>query len=285
MTKKLEFAPLRGHSKNDKPWEGNCQKKPWEYEITAIIPCLDTYELLSTGIELLRLQTIKPFIIIIDTGSTEEQLEKIIGLRDEDVEVHSIRLNGTPHPSDFPAMAMDLAFSLCRTEYLFATHADCYLRRRDFLEYLLDLCKTKSPAVGYELTERAHQDWKGMLSHTASMYNMPTMDKIGFGWSLRRLCNNFNIKDYSPDPLKPNWPDTEILGNYILRKNKIKPYLIGGEKNIERTVDENIDHFRTYTAGKLYSPEFYEVTKSWYKEAKKEAEQRIEEWKQLTILS
>ena len=285
MTKKLEFAPLRGHSKNDKPWEGNCQKKPWEYEITAIIPCLDTYELLSTGIELLRLQTIQPFIIIIDTGSTEEQLEKIIGLRDEDVEVHSIRLNGTPHPSDFPAMAMDLAFSLCRTEYLFATHADCYLRRRDFLEYLLDLCKTKSPAVGYELTERAHEDWKGMLSHTASMYHMPIMDKIGFGWSLRRLCNNFNIKDYSPDPLKPNWPDTEILGNYILRKNKIKPYLIGGEKNIERTVDENIDHFRTYTAGKLYSPEFYEVTKSWYKKAKKEAEQRIEEWKQLTILS
>lgn len=285
MTKKFKLAPLRGHSKNDKPWEGNCQKKPWEYEITAIIPCLDTYELLSTGIELLRLQTIKPFIIIIDTGSTEEQLEKIIGLRDEDVEVHSIRLNGTPHPSDFPAMAMDLAFSLCRTEYLFATHADCYLRRRDFLEYLLDLCKTKSPAVGYELTERAHEDWKGMLSHTASMYHMPIMDKIGFGWSLRRLYNNFDIKDHRPNPLKPNWPDTEILGNYILRKNKIKPYLIGSEENMERTVDENIDHFRTYTAGKLYSPEFYKVTKNWYKEAKKEAEQKIKEWKQLTILS
>jgi hypothetical protein len=114
---------------------------------------------------------------------------------------------------------------------------------------------------------------------------MPIMDKIGFGWSLRRLYNNFDIKDHRPNPLKPNWPDTEILGNYILRKNKIKPYLIGSEENMERTVDENIDHFRTYTAGKLYSPEFYKVTKNWHKEAKKEAEQKIKEWKQLTILS
>ena len=53
------------------------------------------------------------------------------------------------------------------------------------------------------------------------------MDKIGFGWSLRRLCTKFGIQDQRPDPLKPNWPDTELLGNYILREQGIKPCLIG----------------------------------------------------------
>src|SRR5690606_25477504 len=124
---------------------------------------------------------------------------KIQKFRSEDVEVHSIRLNGCRHPSDYPAMAMDLAFSVCRTEYIFATHADVFLRRKDFIEYLLNLCNKENPAVGYELSPRSHEDWKGMISHTASMYHMPTMDEIGFGWSLRRLCNGFGIVNYEPD--------------------------------------------------------------------------------------
>lgn len=275
----VEISPIYGELTIHAPWEGNCSKKPWEYEVTAVIPCLNTSETLNICIELLRLQTIKPYIMVIDTGSTEDHLNKVLQLRDVDLEVHTIALNGVYHPSDYPAMAMDLAFSLCRTEFLFATHADCFLRRQNLIEDFIQLCKTKSSAVGYELSPRPHDDWKGMLSHTASMYHMETMDKIGFGWSLRRLCHEFGIKNYKPNPMKPNWPDTEILGNYILRKNNIIPHLVGGEENQSRTKDNNIDHFRSYTSGKMYSPEYFKIAQGWYKEATLDAQQRIIEWR------
>lgn len=273
-----EISPAYGMLAENKPWMGTSEKKPWDYKVTAVIPCINTPETIPICVELLRLQTSRPYIIVIDTGSIESNLEKVESMRAEDVEVHTIRMNGTRHPSDYPAIAMDMAFSLCRTEYLFATHADCFLRKRTLLWEFMELCKTKSPAVGYELSPRAHDDWKGMLSHTASMYHMPTMDKIGFGWSLRRLCNRYGIVDYQPDPNKPNWPDTEILGNYILRENKIKPFLVGSEGNLCRTIDENIDHFRSYGAAKMYSPRYFPRVYEWYFEARKDALTRIRKW-------
>lgn len=273
-----EVTPLYGVLTERDPWQGWCDRKPWDYEVTAVIPCINTPETLPVCIELLRLQTTRPFIMIIDTGSIEENLKEIESIRADDVELHILRLNGVRHPSDYPAMAMDMAFSLCRTEYLFATHADCFLRKKTLLREFIDLCKEKSPAVGYELSPRAHEDWKGMLSHTASMYHVPTMDKIGFGWSLRRLCNRYGIVDYKPDPNKPNWPDTEILGNYIMRENNITPFLVGPEGNQCRTLDENIDHFRSYGAAKMYSPGYFPQVSEWYQSARRDALERIKKW-------
>jgi|APGre2960657373_1045057.scaffolds.fasta_scaffold01317_2 hypothetical protein len=275
----INHAPTRDKMAIFKPWEGSVVRKPWEYTITAAIPVLDTFDQVEICVELLRLQTVRPFIVIIDTGSTQDELDKIVSLRADDVEVHSLRLNGAMHPSDFPAIAMDLAFSLCRTKNLYATHADVFVRRRDFLEHLISLCDQSSPVVGYEISPRSHEDWKGMVSHTATMYHMETMDKIGFGWSLRRLCNQFGISNYKPDPRRPGWPDTELLGNYIMRQNEITARLIGSEQNFERTLDLNIDHFRSFTSGKLYSHSYYRVVSEWYLDAKKAALERIGEWK------
>jgi hypothetical protein len=278
---KEDIAPLRGFGVNTTtaPWEGNSSKKPWDYKVTAAIPAMDTYETLEICIELLRLQSERPYIMIIDTGSRGKQLEKMRTLQADDLEVHFLQLNGVQHPSDFPAMAMDLAFALCRTDFIFATHADCFLRKRSFIKNVMHLATTVSPVVGYEMSQRAHNDWKGMVSHTATIYHMPVMDKIGFGWSLRRLCNMYDIRDYKPSPLRPNWPDTEILGNYILRYNKIKPHLIGHEENFSRQVDENMDHIRSYTSGKLYSPSYFSQAQEWFEQAKLEALERIAEWK------
>jgi hypothetical protein len=273
------ISPVRGLTPKDFPWEGDCPKKPWDYEITAAIPVLDSFDCVELCVDLLRLQTVRPFIILIDTGSTEEQAGKIAGLRDIDLEVHSLRLNGVMHPSDYPAIAMDLAFSMCRTPFLYATHLDCFLRRRNFLEDMLNWVKTKSPVVGYEISPRSHADWKGMVSHTASIYHMETMDKIGFGWSLRRLCNLHGLADHFPNPETPNWPDTEILGNVILRHFKIEPHLIGQEKNFCRNLDESIDHCRSIVSGRLYSPLYEKKAKEWLAQAKKEAKERIELWK------
>ena len=276
---KVEVSPIYGERTITSPWEGNCKKKPWEYDVCAVIPCLNTSETLPICIELLRLQSLRPYIMIVDTGSQRDHLKATLDLREEDVEVHSIALNGVMHPSDYPAMAMDLAMSLCRSRFLFATHADVFLKRRNFIQELVSMCSSDCPVIGYELSPRPHDDWKGMVSHTASLYHMQTMDRIGFGWSLRRLCHEYNIVNYKPDPMRPNWPDTEILGNYILRKNNIVPKLIGHEKNQHRTNDENIDHFRSYTSGKMYSPDYFKITKSWYEDALKEASLRISEWR------
>lgn len=65
----VDISPIYGNLTVDAPWEGLCQTKPWEYEITAAIPCLNTSETLPICIELLRLQTNRPFILLIDTGS------------------------------------------------------------------------------------------------------------------------------------------------------------------------------------------------------------------------
>ena len=277
------IAPLRNKSVEERPWEGSCLKKPWDYKVTAAIPVLDTYESLKICIEILKIQTIKPYIVIVDTGSEKNNLNKIMNLAEGGVEVHSLRLNGVCHPSDFPAMAMDLAQSVCRTEYMFATHADVFLIKNNFIEYLLKYCgsqeENKFPVVGYEISPRQHEDWVGMVSHTASMYHIKTMDKIGFGWSMRRLASLYDIEDYAPNPMRPNWPDTEILGNVILRQYEIPVKLIGKENNFQRNKDENIDHCRSLTSGMLYSPQYYETALSWLDEAKKDAILRIESWK------
>lgn len=276
-------APIRGISVSQKPWTGKCKVKPWEYRVTAMIPVIDTFESLCACVEILRLQTERPYIIVIDTGSEKDNLQQILDLHDEDLEVHCIRHNGAQHPSDPVCFAMEAAQGMCRTEYMFATHSDAFIMRRDFLEWMLTLCgeeeKGLSPVVGYEMSPRNYEDWKGMISHTATMYHMPTMDRIGFGWSMRRLAAMCELPNHEPHPDRPNWPDTEILGNVILRQNEIKTTIIGKEFNFRRNIDENIDHSRSISLGMLYSPDYMKMSLSWFKQSIAEAKARIEKWK------
>ncbi len=284
MIKFKNTIPIRNKNVNLFPWRGSCEKKPWEYKITAVVPVIDTVEMLDLCVSLLRMQTENPYIIVVDTGSTKENFEKIEEMHSEDLEVHSIRLNGVLHPSDPVCMAMDLAQSLCRTEYMFATHSDCFLMRKNFLEEILKICgeekDKKFPVVGYEMSPRLHDDWKGMISHTATMYHMKTIDKIGFGWSMRRLASMYDLNSHEPHPERPNWPDTEILGNLILRQNGIKTKLIGSEDNFKRNKDQNIDHCRSASLGLLYSPDYRKASSGWIQTAMKEAKERIILWRQ-----
>lgn len=275
-------APLRNKSLEDRPWRGGCARKPWEYRVTAVVPAIDTFESLRLCVELLRLQTERPYIVVVDTGSTAPNLQKILDMHSEDLEVHCIRHNGTLHPSDPVSVAMDMAQSLCRTEYMFATHSDAFLRRRDMIEWMLSMCGEEEdglfPVVGYEMSPRQHDDWKGMVSHTCSMYHIPTLDRIGFGWSMRRLASMCGLENQEAHPDRPNWPDTEILGNIILRENGVPTKIIGTERNFQRNKDDNIDHARSISLGVLYSPEYHRAASSWLAEAMDEASDRIREW-------
>lgn len=274
-----QWSPIINSDITTKPWQGRFTKKPWNFGVEVAIPVINNFETLPYVIDLLRLQTIKPHIVVIDTGSSELCYQKISQMRAEDVEIHSLRFNGVKHPSDYPAIAMDLMMSLCRTKYLFCTHNDVFLQRRDVIEELIDVCDDKTPAVGYQMSPRDHKDWEDMVSHTCTMLHMPTMDKIGAGWSLRRLCNNRQV-EHKPNILGANWPDTEILLNYILWENGYKAKLIGKEENQKRTVDDRIDHCRTLTAGRLYSPKYAVKVNAWVVDAINKAKERIEVWRE-----
>lgn len=274
------WAPVRRHQKQfGKPWEGSHHLKPWNYACEVVIPVLDTPDTVKIVIDLLRLQTVPVYIVLIDTGSSPELFAEIDKLRAPDVEIHSLRFNGVRHPSDFPAIAMDLAMSMCRTEFMFCTHADVFLRRRHVIEEMLLKCSAENPAVGYQITPRDHPDWEDMVSHTCTMLHIPTMWRIGAGWSLGRLCSTRNVQ-HIPNILGNNWPDTEILINYIMWENGIRAELIGAEANHARTLDDNIDHCRTLTAGRLYSPQYAEKCQAWVDDAIKSAKERIEQWRE-----
>src|ERR1700730_6055472 len=172
---------------NERPWFGSAQIKPWEYRVTVVIPHLETPECLPHILELYRLQTCKPYILIIDTGSSRGVCDVIESMRSDTVEIHYIRAHGYAHSSAPVTVAMDVAFALCRTKYLFCTHSDVFPRRKDLLEYLLTLCNPEQPAVGYEMSPRENtQGWRNVLSHTCSMLYMPAMRAIGATWSFER---------------------------------------------------------------------------------------------------
>ena len=274
------IAPLRNLGPEQSPWRGDCSKKPWDYKVTALIPVLDTWNSLEVIIELLRLQTERPYILIIDTGSTPENLQKIQNFAAEDCEVHSLRLNGVSHPSDFPCFACDLGHILCRTEFLFNTHADVFLRKQNVLEEMMELCKT-DPVVGYQITPRPHKDWVGMVGHTCLMYHVPTIDNLGISWSMRRICGYYNI-EWCPDSSRPNWPDTEVGFNVLLREAGIVAKIIGTEENFQRNITPHFDHCRSGTSAMLYSPIYWNKCKEWLELAMQDARNRIQEWRQTT---
>ena len=234
-----------------KKWEGRIEKKPWDYKVTACIPHLNTIEPLKACIAVLRSQTERPYIVIIDTGSDPEVREELEELRSEDLEIHFIYGHAWRHSSEPVCVALDLAQALCRTEFLFHTHADCFLRRADLLFSLTRITTDSNPVVGYRMSPRdwATTDWEWMVGHTATMLHMPTIHKFGVTWSMTRMETVFN----EPIRCGNGWPDTETGFNHVLRSHGITPVFIGHDINYERQVDGNIDHVRSYPGAQLYS--------------------------------
>ena len=250
---------------------GISQPPPWSYKVACAIPHFESLDTLPTVVELLRLQTERPYLLVVDTGSCSETREKLELMRAKDVEIHYVQSHGWRHSSEPVSAAMDVAMAVCRSEYLFCTHSDVFLRRRDFIA---DLVGHNTPAVGYEITDRSHvtDDWRGMISHTATLLHMPVMRRIGAAWSIQRACEMLGI----PADTRHGWPDTETGINLILREHGIEPVLIGTEKNGERTVDDNIDHVRSLSSIRIYGDLGHRS--KWLDSALSDARERIREW-------
>lgn len=252
---------------------GKQAKKPWDYRVTAAIPHLETITPLRVCIEVLRHQSERPYIMVIDTGSSPKTRAELERLRAEDVEIHYIAGHAYRHSSEPVTAALDVAQSLCRTDAMFHTHSDCFLRRFDFIDSLYRICNEKAPVIGYRMSPRdwVTNEWEWMVGHTALMLHMPTIHEAGATWSFQRMHTQFGY-DYEN---KGGWPDTETGFNHALKRAGIKPVFIGYDINFKRQKDDNIDHVRSYAGGKIYGSDIEKKQNRWMRTAMNEAIGRL----------
>jgi len=274
-----DWLPYRGVNLH-KSWQGPDKVKPWHRQVTIAVPFLDTSETLDTLIESWLLQTIDANIVIIDTGSSSRHM----GLLDEyertdpRIEVHRLRFKAVKHPSDPVAIAMDLAFSLCSTDYLFATHADCFPARRNLIEDMIQIRHdTNAPVVGYQITDRENINTKGWVGHTATLFDMQQADLLNLAWSQRRYCHLTGMDHFGNNRCN-GYPDTEFLINEQLDRANVKRAIIGYESNYVTTDDDNILHVRSYGSSKLYSKQHFQRANGDMADALRVTQQRIKEW-------
>lgn len=258
---------------------GRLAKKPWEYAVTAAIPHLDTIEPLKLCVELLRAQTERPYILIVDTGSPPDVLAELEAMRAEDLEIAYVPLHGYRHSSEPVTIALDLAHAACRTNLLFHTHSDCFLRRPDLLENWARICNANTPVVGYRMSPRewATREWEWMVGHVALMCYMPSIHRAGATWSMQRMFHSYGYAwNYEG---VGGWPDTELAFNHAIRDAGIAPVFLGFEENHKRSVDDNIDHVRSFPGSKIYATgDYHERARGWMMEALREGWERVALW-------
>jgi hypothetical protein len=251
--------------------------------VCVAIPHIQALDLLAIAVDLWRLQTVKPYILIVDTGAPWEAVQRLEAMRADDLEIHYVRAGGYIHSSAPVSLGMDLAFARCPTTYLFSTHMDVFPRRRDFLAWMLGQCDADTPVVGWEQSPRHDPGYKGCVSHTATMWHMPTMraKSISWGWEYWYSVHGL--------PARPTigYPDTEQPVNLRLREAGIVPKLLGGEPNFERHVTEWFDHPRS-VAGARAQPMHERLKRkvlAYLPAALADAKARLAEWKALDSLA
>lgn len=263
------------------PWRGTIAKKPWEYDLTMIIPTWDPHPSFELVLELLRLQSIKPYILLIDNGSQPESLAWLDTLRAPDLELHSLRLNAVHHSSEPVSMACDVGTALAQTRFVAFTHTDCFLRSRTALEELRDLAAVHKTA-GHRLSPRPYQGWEQEYGHTLLVVDQDDLDQTNARWKMRCLMTDGIVPaDYNVNPETPNVPDTENLFNRRLAQHGFSRQFTGTEENYQRNTDRLIDHVRSHASSKHYSPGYHATANEWLVSAIEEARQRIQEWTEL----
>ncbi len=281
MQATVPIAPLAGY-------QGAVKRKPWNYRVTVALPHLDTLPQLQLALDLWRCQTIEPYFFVIDTGSPPELLPEVEKLRAPDCEVHYIRSHAYRHPSAAVTAALDLAQTLCQTEWLFHSHTDVFPRRRNLLEWLQQQCCHETPVVGWRMSPRPNstsphkEEWRESVSHTATMLFMPVCGPAGLVWSMESY--------FAQRPAERGhfaaWPDTESPFLLAMRRANIKPLLLGNELNFQRHGNEWWDHARSYTGLKASSREgdlhislLYAQAKQYMASAEAEARSRLAQWR------
>ncbi len=278
----------RGHvAPLDGGWQGRSAVKPNHFDVTVVIPHLNTPRLLDLVVQMWRYQTIRPYFLVIDTGSDWQTCTELeTKLRASDCEVHYIRAHAYRHSSQPVTSALDLAHTLCRTEYLFHTHSDVFPIRRDFLAFLREQTSTASPVVGWRMSPRTsprgsvtRNEWSRCVSHTATMIHMPTAHRARLTWAMEAY---FARRPHERSDTV-GWPDTESPFFLAMSEAGIEPVLLGEEPNFERhTIEAGgiawAEHARSYTGAKLQGGLIEKKVSAYMLDAENEARERLKKW-------
>lgn len=268
-------------------WRGISDPKPWQYQITAIIPVINTDPSIELVLDLLRLQTERPYILLIDTGSIDAKCSYLETLRAADVEVHYIRKHGNVHLAECVSQACDLGTSLALTRFNFFTHADCFLMRRTALADAMALA-AQHVVAGHRITERSYPDWEREFGHTFLMVDQDEIDRRGITWKMRRGILTPGAlppgkTDYSAELLLPmaHIVDTERSWNRLRMAAGIPGVFTGTEGNWQRNTDDWIDHVRSVSGARMYDGGRQYITQAeqWLIAAIDDARQRIATWR------
>ena len=219
-------------------------RKPWDYRVSICIPHLDTPEQLELGVALWRLQTVKPYFIVIDTGSSPSALERISRLRGPDLEIHCFQKAEYRHPSSVVALALDLAHGRCQTPHLLHTHTDVFPTKRNFLEWLIAQATPESPIAGWRMSPRNRGEWRECVSHTATMIDNRVFRARGLSWNLDAYMSA------TGEVGAGGWPDTESGLGLSMSRAGVQPKILGDEVNHQRLITDWHDHPRSYTCDK-----------------------------------
>ena len=267
------IAPRRDQT--PKAWEGVCETKPWDYAVQLVIPHLDAIDSLLAALQLWNLQTVTPFITIVDTGSQDDALEVLNEIECENIEVVMIRSRGFRHKAQVVAMAQDVALSVCQSDRQLCTHSDVFPLCDDIIERMIDDCDYMEPVVGYEISPRDHLPalkdlWPGMVGHTLTMLHVPTIREYGIMWDITACWDQYG--------LPADQVDTEIAFNLRLREQGIQPLILGADSNEPRYSTADYDHCRSHVSKALYSPDKFAEASALIGVAILEAHQRAAAW-------
>lgn len=229
---------------------GWIEKKSWKYPASVCLPHLDTLELLRISLDLWRAQTVRPYRVIIDTGSTPEVCGELERLRSEDCEIHYIRKHSWLNTSAPVAAALDLAQAMCDSPYILHTHVDVFPTQRTLLAHMLaTAADVGASVVGWEMAGRdmINVDTSGMVSHTCTLVDRAVIQRLGLLWSLPLA---FDLLQWWDNPSN-GWPDTQTAFNLQLRRAGITPLLLGRETDDRHQVTPWWEHMPGFTTKKL----------------------------------
>jgi hypothetical protein len=260
-------------------WQGRAQSHGPSSRVTVVLCHLNTLDDLRLGVAMWRLQSLRPYIVIVDTGSPSGIHDEVEQLRDDDCEIHYVRAHGYIHSSAPVGVAMDLATQLVPSEFMFSTHTDVFPRSRQFLEFMLSRCSDRDPVVGWQMSPRDNvpvELWSACVSHTATIWHMPTMRRIGLRWDFRWW------HEITGQPSIPGWPDTESPPNLSLQRAGIKPVLLGPEHNHQVDETDWYWHARSQASFMCYGGD-NEITRrvlGYGDETRRRAEQLLRQWQE-----
>lgn len=234
------------------PWSSANPKTSTPPTTTIIIPTATSSPTLRSVLATHRRQTEPHETIVIDTSANHVQYPDYIADFTTNKAPRYCYIPPKPHAALCSVIteAIDAAIAIATTEWIFLTHDDVWLKRCTFLAELVTQGMFLSKSViGYEMSPRDHvtTEWRGMVSHTATLLHRPTMVSIGARWNLTDATDKT-----APAERRPGWPDTETNFGRILKQREIAPHWIGHETNEPHFEDDNLVHRRSLTSHRTH---------------------------------